>query len=309
MMERTEQERSEKRPIRQIRPGWQKAGAGPAPDTVDSGTAGVRTLAAQSQNDRIWQLRTTDCLSMRSIAAELHISTATVVDSLQRSIAERTGRVAGETDGWRQAQTERYAALRQSLQRCLLDPDAPHRDVALTVQTMLRLERDVADLWGLRIQTGRDALAEAVADVVKARVDHGRRERRSAPQQEQPGDGPHGKKDDTERDAQGKKTNRAGGLIGEPYPSPPQTLPQLLECRLLDEDEVAALEAQSLAKGDLVLPTLPVAKGERDLPRRHGMTVTKETRAVLEARIPVPAWAQRRVFTAKKMEDEDGGSD
>lgn len=304
-----EAQQRQRPPVRQRRAEWQNSGAGPAPDTVDSGRHGARTLATQSQDERIWELRTTDCLSLKSIAAQLHISDTTVSASLSRSIAERTGRVAGETDGWRQAQTERYAALRQSLQRCLLDPEAPHRDVALTVQTMLRLERDVADLWGLRIQTGRDALAEAVADVVKARVEHGRRERRSTPQQEQPDDGPHGKQDDTERDAQGKKTNRAGGLIGEPYPSPPQTPAQLLECELLDEDEVAALRVESLAKGDLVLPTLPVAKGERDLPRRHGMTVTKETRAVLEARLPVPAWARRRVFTAKKMEDEDGGSD
>ena len=296
-----------RRPIRQRRPGWQKAGAGPAPDTVDSGAAGVRTLAAQDQDARIWQMRTTDCMSLRTIAAHLGISTNTVSDSLSRSITERTGRVAGETDGWRQAQTERYAALRQSLQRCLLDPDAPHRDVALTVQTMLRLERDVADLWGLRIQTGRDALAEAVADVVKARVDHGRRERKSAAQEEQPDEGPHGKQDAADRDAQGKKTNRAGGLIGEPYPSPPQSVPQLLECELLDEEGVAVLQAESLAKGDLVLPTLPVAKGERDLPRRHGMTVTKETRAVLEARIPVPAWAREpKRFTAKKDGQNEG---
>ena len=294
-------------PVRQKRPGWQKAGAGPAPNTVDSGTAGARALVAQTQDDRIWQLRTTDCLSMRAIASELHISTATVVESLQRSIAERTGRVAGETDGWRQAQTERYASLRQSLQRCLLDPDAPHRDVALTVQTMLRLERDVADLWGLRIQTGRDALAEAVADVVKARVDHGRRERRVAAQESHAPDIPLEENAVADRDAQWKKTNRAGGFVGEPYPSPPQSVPELLECRLLDEEEVAALRAESLAKGDLVLPTLPVEKGERDLPRRHGMTVTKETRAVLEARIPVPAWARKRTFTAKRMEDEDEG--
>lgn len=294
-------------PVRQKRPGWQKAGAGPAPNTVDSGAAGARALVAQEQDDRIWTLRTTDCLSMRSIAATLHISTATVVDSLQRSIAERTGRVAGETDGWRQAQTERYAALRQSLQRCLLDPEAPHRDVALTVQTMLRLERDVADLWGLRIQTGRDALAEAVADVVKARVDHGRRERKAAAQGDPPGESPLGRNENAERDTQWKKTNRAGGFIGEPYPPPPQSVPQLLECELLDEEGVAVLQAESLAKGDLVLPTLPVAKGERDLPRRHGMTVTKETRAVLEARIPVPAWARSgKKYTAKKDGQDEG---
>ena len=282
-------------PKRQQRKEWQPAGAGPAPNTIDSGTVGTRPLTTQDRDAQIWRMRTQDCLSLRAIAETLHISNHTVAESLQRSLAERTQRLAGETDGWRQAQTERYAALRQALQRCILDPDASPRDVALSVQTQLRLERDLADLWGLRVQTGRDALAEAVADVVKARVKHGRDERRTG-QQEQ----------NARRDVQEKKTNRAGAFIEGHPPLRPQSVTELLDVELVDETEAAEIEASVLAKGDLVLPTEPVPKRERDLPRRHGMVVSKETRAVLEARMPVPAWMREGRKVYRKEGSDEG---
>lgn len=282
-------------PRRQQRKEWQPAGTGPAPNTIDSGAVGTRPLTTQDRDAQIWRMRTEQCLSLRAIAETLRISNHTVTESLQRSLAERTQRLAGETDGWRQAQTERYAALRQALQRCILDPDASPRDVALSVQTQLRLERDLADLWGLRVQTGRDALAEAVADVVKARVQHGRDQRRQGGQENQ----------NAERDVQGKKTNRAGAFLEGRPPLPPQSVSELLDVELVDEDGAAELEAAALAKGDLVLPTEPVPKRELDRPGRHGMVVSKETRAVLEARIPVPAWMRegRKVYRKEKGDE------
>lgn len=285
----------ERPPARQRRVGWQNANAGPAPDTVDSGRVGVGPITSQDRDAVIWSMRTDRCMSILGIARELRISDHTVSASLQRSLAERTQRLAGETDGWRQAQTERYAALRSALQRTILDPGASSRDVSLAVQTQLRLERDLSDLWGLRVQTGRDALAEAVADVVKARVQHGRSERKG----QADGRG--------ERDAHEKKTNRADAFI-DGHPSlPPQSVPELLDVELVDEEGAARIEAEALAKGDLVLPTEPVPKQGRDLPRRHGMVISKETRAVLEARMPVPAWMRqgRKAYGKQEGKDED----
>lgn len=284
-------------PIRQRRKGWQPAQTGPAPDTIDSGAVGAGPLALQERDALIWRLRTQDCLSLRAIAERLRVTDRTVTDSLHRSLAERTQRLAGETDGWRQAQTERYAALRQALQRCILDPEASPRDVALSVQTQLRLERDLADLWGLRVQTGRDALAEAVADVVKARVKHGRDQRREQAAYED---------QNAERDVQVKKTNRAGAFIEGHPPLRPQSVTELLDVELVDEQGAAELEAAALEKGDLVLPTEPVPKRERDLPRRHGMVVSKETRAVLEARMPVPAWMREGRKVYRKEGSDEG---
>ncbi len=301
---RNKPDKTQRTPSRQRRPGWQPAQTGPAPDTVDSGRHGVTVLTLSQRDAEIWRLRTKDCLSLRTIAAQLRISDHTVTESLQRSMAERTHRLAGETDAWRQAQTERYAALRTALERTILDPEAPSRDVSLAVQTALRLERDLADLWGLRIQTGRDALAEAVADVVKARVEHGRRERRAeaqeqASQVEEPGL----ETKIAEQNAQGKKTNRAGAFV-EGHPSlPPQSVAELLECEVMDPNE--AHEA-ALAKGDLELPTLPL-DGRPDRPGRHKLVIKKEVRAVLESRLGGPAIEFRRekkAYRRKEARDE-----
>lgn len=280
-------ERPEKRPVRQRRPGWQPAQAGPAPNTVDSGALSVRALETDDRATRIWTLRTKHCLSIRDIAQRERVSTVTVMDSLRDTMAERTHRLAGETDAWRQAQTERYAALRTALERTILDPEAPSRDVSLAVQTALRLERDLADLWGLRVQTGRDALAEAVADVVKARVKHGRDQRREQGVYEE---------QNARRDVQVKKTNRAGAFIeGHPTP-PPQSVAELLDCEIMDPHE--AHEA-ALAKGDLELPTLPL-DGKPDRPGRHKLVIKKEVRAVLESRLGGPAVEFRKDKKAYK---------
>ncbi len=301
----TEQTQQVKRTsVRQRRKEWQPAQTGPAPDTVDSGRSGALTLSTSERDAEIWRLRTTECLALRTIAAQLRISDHTVSESLQRSMAERTQRLAGETDAWRQAQTERYAAYRRALERTLLDPEAPSRDVSLAVQTALRLERDLADLWGLRIQTGRDALAEAVADVVKARVEHGRRERRAevvdaTPPLDQVAMGDENAK----RYAQGKKTNRAGGQIEGHYPPPPQSVTELLECEVMDP--VEAHEA-AIAKGDLVLPTLPL-DGRPDRPGRHKLVIGKEVRAVLESRVGGPAVEFRK--GKKAYRSKEGGDE
>ncbi len=299
--------RTQRTPVRQRKAGWQAAQTGPAPDTVDSGRHGVAALTLSQRDAEIWRLRTKDCLSLRTIAAQLRISDHTVTESLKRSMAERTQRLAGETDAWRQAQTERYAAYRQALERTIIDPDAPSRDVSLAVQTALRLERDLADLWGLRVQTGRDALAEAVADVVKARVEHGRRERRAEAQgQARQADGPELETENAEQNAQGKKTNRAGAFI-EGHPSlPPQSVAELLECEVMDPNE--AHEA-ALAKGDLELPTLPL-DGRPDRPGRHRLVIKKEVRAVLESRIGGPAIEFRKgkkAYKGKEVRDEGKG--
>lgn len=291
-------------PVRQRRKEWQEATSGPAPATVDSGRLGVRSLDTSELDARIWQMRTKDCLALHTIARTLQIADQRVIESLQRSMAERTQRLAGETDAWRQAQTERYAAYRRALERTLLDPEAPSRDVSLAVQTALRLERDLADLWGLRVQTGRDALAEAVADVVKARVEHGRRERRAeAMDATQPLDQVAMGDENAERYAQGKKTNRAGGQI-EGHPSlPPQSVTELLECEVMDP--VEAHEA-AIAKGDLVLPTLPL-DGRPDRPGRHKLVIGKEVRAVLESRVGGPAVEFRK--GKKAYRSKEGGDE
>ena len=270
---------------------------GPAPNTVDSGEHGARSLTLSARDAEIWRMRTTECLSLRAIAAQLRISDHTVSESLQRTMSERTHRLAGETDAWRQAQTERYAALRTALERTILDPEAPSRDVSLAVQTALRLERDLADLWGLRVQTGRDALAEAVADVVKARVEHGRRERRQEAREQAPKiEEPIEEMGFANRNVQGKKTNRAGAFIeGHPTP-PPQSVAELLDCEIMDPHE--AHEA-ALAKGDLELPTLPL-DGKPDRPGRHKLVIKKEVRAVLESRLGGPAVEFRKDKKAYK---------
>jgi hypothetical protein len=214
-------------------------------------------------------------MSLVAIARTVHKNDTWVRNSIERSIAARTLRLAGETDGWRMAQTERYAAMRSALSRIMVDPASEPKSIIEAVKALATLERDMSKLWGLQVQTGRDALAEAVADVVKARVQHGQRQRRER------GQDAHAQQPDIEE----KKTNRAGDKV-DGHPSLPPQHP--LKVLAPDLSEAEVIEAQLLdeAGEDLVYPEMPASKTEQPSSKRHRMVVTAKARAVLNGRLP-----------------------